>query len=150
MLDRAFERVSAVTSGQVATLQGDIRDQVLGEGQSDIVMGAAVFHHLRTDDEWHGVFEKVYRSLRPGGSFWITDLITHTTPAIQSLMWRRYGEYLTALKDDAYRDFVFTYIEKEDTPRPILFQIDLLRTVGFSGVELLHKNSCFAAFGGVK
>jgi tRNA (cmo5U34)-methyltransferase len=109
-----------------------------------------VFHHLRTDDEWHGVFEKVYRSLRPGGSFWITDLITHTTPAIQSLMWRRYGEYLTALKDDAYRDHVFAYIEKEDTPRPILFQLDLLRAVGFRDVELLHKNSCFAAFGGMK
>jgi tRNA (cmo5U34)-methyltransferase len=150
MLDRAFERVSAATAGAVATLQGDIRDQILGEGQFDIVLGAAVFHHLRTNDEWRTVFEKIYRCLRPGGSFWITDLITHTTPAIQSLMWRRYGEYLAALKDDAYRDHVFAYIEKEDTPRPILFQIDLLRAVGFRDVELLHKNSCFAAFGGVK
>ena len=31
-----------------------------------------------------------------------------------------------------------------------MFQLDLLRTVGFGQVELLHKNSCFAAFGGIK
>jgi tRNA (cmo5U34)-methyltransferase len=150
MLDRASERVSEVTSGPVTLLQGDIREQELGQGQFDIVMAAAVLHHLRSDDEWRAVFAKIYRSLRPGGSLWITDLITHSTPAIQDLMWRRYGKYLAGLKDDAYRDHVFAYIEKEDTPRPLLFQIDLLREVGFDDVELLHKNSCFAAFGGIK
>jgi tRNA (cmo5U34)-methyltransferase len=150
MLDRARERVSAATSGSVLTYQGDIREQEVGEGRFDIVMAAAVLHHLRTDEEWRAVFAKIYRSLRPGGSFWITDLITHTTSAVQELMWRRYGAYLSGLRDDAYRDHVFAYIEKEDTPRPLLFQIDLLREVGFRDVELLHKNSCFAAFGGVK
>jgi tRNA (cmo5U34)-methyltransferase len=150
MLDRARQRVSAATSGTVTTIQRDIREEELGENTFDIVMAAAVLHHLRTDDEWKAVFTKIYRSLRPGGSFWITDLITHTTPAVQDLMWRRYGEYLTGLKEETYRDHVFAYIEKEDTPRPLLFQIDLLREAGFQGVELLHKNSCFAAFGGMK
>jgi tRNA (cmo5U34)-methyltransferase len=45
---------------------------------------------------------------------------------------------------------VFAYIEKEDSPRPLTYQLDLLRRVGFSGVDVVHKNSCFAAFGGVK
>jgi hypothetical protein len=35
------------------------------------------------------------------------------------------------LKDEAYRDHVFAYVEKEDTPRPLLFQLDLLRQVEF-------------------
>src|ERR1700680_4066467 len=65
-------------------------------------------------------------------------------------MRQRYGEYLTRLKDEAYRDHVFAYVEKEDTPRPLLFQLDLLRQVGFAQVEVLHKNLCFAAFGAVK
>ena len=30
------------------------------------------------------------------------------------------------------------------------FLLELLRRVGFPQVELLHKNSCFAAFGAVK
>ena len=66
------------------------------------------------------------------------------------MMWQRYGEYLAAFKGDAYREQVFAYIAQEDTPRSLLFQIDLLRQVGFQDVELLHKNSCFAAFGARK
>lgn len=66
------------------------------------------------------------------------------------MMWRRYGEYLTNFKNGAYRDHVFAYIEKEDTPRPLMFQLDMLREVGFSQIEILHKNGCFAAFGAVK
>jgi tRNA (cmo5U34)-methyltransferase len=54
------------------------------------------------------------------------------------------------LKYEAYRDQVFGYIDEEDTPRPLTWQLDLLQEVGFSQVDVLHKNSCFAAFGAVK
>jgi tRNA (cmo5U34)-methyltransferase len=150
MLDRAAERISQVTTGSITTHQADIRDLALGEGQFDVIMAAAVLHHLRTDDEWHSVFAKCYAALKPGGSIWISDLIEHSTPTIQNLMWERYGDYLTQFKDRAYRDTVFAYVIQEDTPRPLMFQLDLLREVGFSRVEVLHKNSCFAAFGAIK
>ena len=150
MLDRAVERVSQVTRGQVRAIQADIRQLDLGEEQFDVMMAAAVFHHLRDDNEWRSVFAKCYASLKPGGSLWISDLITHSTAEIQALMWTRYGEYLTRFRDERYRDHVFGYIEQEDTPRPLLFQIDLLRSVGFKQIEILHKNSCFAAFGAIK
>lgn len=150
MLDRAVERVNAAGAGKVTAVQADIRDLSLGEGQFDFVFAAAVLHHLRGDGEWKQVFRKIHRALKPGGSVWIVDLISHSIPALQSLMWQRYGEYLTHFKDEAYRDQVFAYIEREDSPRPLLFQLDLLRQSGFHSVEVLHKNSCFAAFGGVK
>lgn len=150
MLDRAASRVGAVTTGKVTTLQSDVRDLDLGQGQFDIILAAAVFHHLRDDADWQHIFSKCYAALRPGGSIWISDLIEHTTPAIQAMMWERYGDYLTQFKNAAYRDTVFGYIAQEDTPRPLMFQLDLLRAVGFSRVEILHKNSCFAAFGAIK
>jgi tRNA (cmo5U34)-methyltransferase len=65
-------------------------------------------------------------------------------------MWERYGNYLEEHGGPAYRRKVFDYIDKEDSPRPVTFQLELLRQAGFAGVELLHKNSCFAAFGAVK
>ena len=64
--------------------------------------------------------------------------------------WERYGDYLVQLKGGDYREQVFAYIEKEDSPRPLLFQLDLLREAGFQELEILHKNSCFAAFGAIK
>ena len=150
MLERALERVTPATTGTVAAVSADIRDLELGRERFDIILASAVLHHLRTDDEWRGVFAKCHDALRGGGSLWISDLVRHADPRVQALMWERYGEYLTRFKDEAYRDKVFAYIEAEDTPRPLLFQLDLLRQVGFGAVEVLHKNSCFAAFGAIK
>ncbi len=150
MLTRATERARAKTSGKITTIQSDIREVQLLEGRFDIILAASVLHHLRTDAEWHDVFATFYRALQPGGSLWVFDLLDSSIPAIQRVMRKRYSEYLTLLKDGTYRDHVFAYIEKEDTPRPLVFQLDLLRKVGFAQVEVLHKNGCFAAFGAVK
>jgi tRNA (cmo5U34)-methyltransferase len=65
-------------------------------------------------------------------------------------MWLQYGEYLAALKGPEYREHVYTYVAREDTPRSVLFQINLMREVGFEKVEILHKRNCFAVFGGIK
>jgi tRNA (cmo5U34)-methyltransferase len=81
---------------------------------------------------------------------WIADLVSHDQAALQALMWARYGDYLVSQQDAAFRDRVFAYVEKEDTPRSLIFQLDLLRATGFSQVEVLHKNGPFAAFGAVK
>ncbi len=147
MLDRACERIGAE---RITAIQGDIREVALAEGQFDIILAAAVLHHLREESEWRAVFGKFFRALKPGGALWISDLIKHSLPAVQDLMWKRYGEYLAQLKGEAYRDHVFGYVEQEDTPRSLVFQLDLLRECGFGDVEVLHKNGCFAAFGAVK
>ena len=150
MLDRAMERVQRATAGSVRAVQGDIREIALADGGFDVVLAAAVLHHLRTDLEWREVFTAFHRALRPGGSVWVFDLVESSIPAIQQLMRRQYGDYLTRFRDEAYRDHVFAYVEKEDTPRPLVFQLELLRQVGFAQVDVLHKNVCFAAFGAVK
>jgi tRNA (cmo5U34)-methyltransferase len=150
MLERARERVMAATSGEVITLQGDIRELQWEKSTFDVIVAASVLHHLRGEEEWRTVFAQFFDILRPGGSVWIFDLVDSSIPAVQTLMWHRYGEYLANLKDEEYRDHVFSYIEKEDTQRPLMFQLDLLREVGFETVDVLHKNSAFAAFGAVK
>jgi tRNA (cmo5U34)-methyltransferase len=148
MLDRAVERIGGAAA--VTAIQSDIREAQLPPETFDVVVAGATLHHLRKDAEWDAVFGAVWRSLKPGGSFWIWDLVSHELPPVQSLMWRRYGEYLTGLKGPAYRDQVFAYVEAEDTPRPLVWQLERLRCAGFGAVEVLHKNACFAAFGGVK
>jgi tRNA (cmo5U34)-methyltransferase len=150
MLDRAAARLRDSSARGVTTGQGDVRELPLGESRFDLISAAAVLHHLRTGEEWEAVFASFHRALGPGGSLWIFDLVEHAVPAVQAIMWQRYGEYLTALRDEAYRDHVFAYVEREDTPRPLVVQLDLLRRVGFTDVDVLHKNGCFAAFGAVK
>lgn len=150
MLERAVARISEAPAGKVTVIQGDIRQIDLGANNFDIIVAAAALHHLRDERQWRDMFAAFHRALRPAGSIWIFDLVESSIPAVQALMRLRYGEYLTRLKDEAYKEQVFAYIEKEDTPRPLMFQLNLLQEVGFKRVEVLHKNTCFAAFGAVK
>jgi tRNA (cmo5U34)-methyltransferase len=150
MLEKAKERASAETSGNVVTIQDDMRNLDLPEAHFDIVLAAATFHHLRDNADWELVFSKIYKALKFGGCIWISDLVTQESAAVNQLFEDKYGEYLEGLGGPEYRQKVFDYIAYEDTPRSVTYQLDLLKKVGFSTTEILHKNSCFAAFGAIK
>ncbi|MCK5923015.1 MAG: class I SAM-dependent methyltransferase [Methylococcales bacterium] len=150
MLDKAVERLNGANSGQVRAFQGDFRTVQLPAERYDIVLAAAVLHHLRDEDDWRTVFQKIFDLTAPGGSFWITDLISHENGMVQQMMWSRYGHYLEMLGGVEYKEKVFAYVEKEDSPRSVTFQLTLLQEVGFVDCDILHKNSCFAAFGAHK
>ncbi|WP_245805414.1 class I SAM-dependent methyltransferase [Flavobacterium chilense] len=150
MLDKAYERVSAETNGNVEIKQGDIREVDLEENSFDIILAGAVLHHLRDDQDWETTFAKIFRLLKPGGCFMISDLITQDTDLLNEYTWQRYGEYLEGIGGAEYRKNVFDYIAKEDTPRSMNYQLDLMKKTGFKSVEILHKNMCFGAFGGIK
>jgi tRNA (cmo5U34)-methyltransferase len=150
MLERARMRVSAVTSGSVRTVQGDVRDVVLPASQYDAIVAAGVLHHLREEREWQSVFAKLYTALKPGGSLWIYDLVEHAMPPVEADMKRRYAGYLEEIQGVEFRERVLAWVEREDTPRSLLFQTNLMQAVGFEEIEILHKNGCFAAFGARK
>ncbi|SHH05225.1 class I SAM-dependent methyltransferase [Flavobacterium defluvii] len=150
MLDRAFQRVSAETNGKVEIKQGDIREIALEENSFDIIMAGAVLHHLRDDEDWETTFSKLFKLLKTGGCLMISDLITQDTELLNEYTWQRYGEYLEEIGGAEYRQKVLDYIEKEDSPRSMNYQLDLMKKIGFSKVEILHKNMCFGAFGGIK
>ena len=150
MLEKARERIALVNSGKIKTIQGDFREIDLSNQGYDVILAAAVLHHLRDDQDWEKAFSKLYSLTAPGGSLWITDLVSQESEAVHSLMWDRYGEYLCSMGGADYKTKVFEYIDKEDSPRPVTYQLDLLRKVGFRHTDVLHKNSCFAAFGAIK
>src|SRR5436305_13688585 len=85
MLDRAGERVSRATASRITTVQADIREARLPDGEFDIVLAAALHHHLRADQEWRDVFTALYRALRPGGSLWVFGLAGRSIPAVRPL-----------------------------------------------------------------
>lgn len=150
MLDKAIERVSKETKNKVSIVQGDIREVELKENYFDIILAGAVLHHLRDDQDWETTFAKIFSLLKPGGCFMISDLITQDSEVLTEYTWERYGDYLETLEGKEYRQKVLDYVAKEDSPRSINYQLDLMKKIGFNKVEVLHKNMCFGAFGGIK
>ena len=150
MLERAKERLGRENAGEVRTFQGDFRDIALSPSHYDIIVAAAVLHHLRDDADWEGCFVKIYSLLRPGGAFFVSDLVIHENESVHEEMWKRYGDYLEQVGGTGFSGKVFDYIDKEDTPRSLTHQLELMKKVGFRTADVLHKNSCFAAYVGIK
>lgn len=148
MLDKARERIEGLNvKGMVETIKGDFRKLPLEDNSVDVIIATAVLHHLRDDEDWNTSFNMLYAKLRKGGSMWVFDLMTQDTEELQQVTYQqRYGDYLTTLQDEAYRDHVFDYILKEDSPRSFIYQLTLLQEVGFEKVDILHKNLCFASY----
>lgn len=151
MLERARERVGA--SGQaasIATYQGDFRALEFAPGTFDTILAGATLHHLRDEADWRAMFAKLHRWLKPGGRLYVWDLVWFDFPDVQALMWGRWSEYLAGLGSPEFRDKIFAIIDKEDSPRSLPFQLELLRASGFSRYDVLHRNSVFACYVGVK
>lgn len=143
MLDRASERLTAQNIRVKEAIQGDIKEIRLKPESLDIALASASLHHLRTHEDWRRVFAMVYRSLRPGGSFWICDIIKHENVEIEAGQRERYARFLADLKDKEFQETIFEMIERTDTPETIDFQMQTLRDVGFRHLDIVHKNMLF-------
>ena len=52
----------------------------------DVITAGTTLHHLRGDEEWELVFGKISRALKPGGTFWINDIVIGETDEITQMM----------------------------------------------------------------
>jgi len=146
MLERARERLVAAGHGEPVLYRSDLLSATFPEGHFDLIVAGAVLHHLRDDRQWESLFERLGRWLRPGGWFYVWDLAGFDVPVFEEVMWGRYAAYLEALGGEEYRRTVLAYIDREDTPRSLPYQVGLLERSGFARWDVLHRNSVFACY----
>src|ERR1700677_3077181 len=139
MLERAKQRIQATGVRSISVYQTDLREANFPDASVDCILAGAVLHHLRDEADWAETFSRLHRWLKPGGRLYVADLAIFDDPAIQQMMWNRFGRHLESIEGPDYREKVFAYIEKEDSPRSLSFQWELLRKVGFSRVDVLHR-----------
>ena len=150
MVEAAQKRLEQIITGRTTAIQGDYREIELDENSYDVITAGTTLHHLRENEEWELVFGKVYKALKPGGSFWINDIVIDETKELTEMMM---SGWLCMLKKQITDDEIAMYLERyesEDTPRTLSYQLDLMKKTGFSKTIILHKHFNFAAFGGIK
>ena len=150
MLERAQERVGAVAAGKVTLVAGDLRTAELPKNTFDIVVAAAVLHHLRDEADWITGFSRVHELLKDGGALLVSDLIRHENPAVEAIFKTRQETFLREALGDAEAERILRSIAASDTPSPLEYQFDLLRKIGFREVSLLHKTIVFGAYYAIK
>lgn len=150
MLARAKERVSQINIGSVLTIQGDFREIDPGNNVYDVITAGTTLHHLRDDHEWESVFRKIYEALKPGGTFWINDIVAGENEQIDRMMMEGWVSFLKKKLSDEEIELYMERYQTEDTPRTLNYQLELLKQVGFKETVILHKHFNFAAFGAIK
>lgn len=150
MLERAVERVGEIVSGKVTALHGDYRELDLGENQYDVITAGTTLHHLRGDEEWELVFNKVYKALKSGGTFWINDIVIGETDEITQMTLDGWIGEMSKHHNQEEIEMYLNRYETEDTPRTLSYQLDLMKQTGFKETFVLHKHFNFAAFGARK
>lgn len=143
MLRRASQRLEAEHFKVKEIIRDDVRNIRFAPESFDIVVASASLHHLRAKSEWESVFQNIFHSLRPGGSFWISDIIKHENADVEDVQRERYAEFLVELKDKAFQESIFDMIERTDTPETIFFQMRTLVDAGFQRIDVVHKNMLF-------
>jgi tRNA (cmo5U34)-methyltransferase len=150
MLDRAGERLRAAGIAAPKLFQSDMRKLEFAPSSFDCILAGAVLHHLRDDADWRGFFARLHQWLKPGGRLYVADFIIFEAPEVMALAMDRYAQHLESIGGETYRDKVFAYVEREDSPRSLPFQLELLRQTGFAAWDVLHRHGICACYYGQK
>lgn len=150
MLARAQSRIESMGVTTLTTHQTDLRRLDLASNSYNCILAGAVLHHLRDREDWRRTFKRLHDWLKPGGRLYVADFTIFDAPDVQELMWNRYGSHLEALGGPVYREKVAAYIDKEDSPRSLPFQFEMLQYAGFSQYDVLHRNGLNACYFAVK
>jgi arsenite methyltransferase len=115
MIDKARANTEKLNFHNVEFRQGDIEKMPVVANTADVIVSNCVLNLVPNK---HGVFQEIYRVLKPGGHFSISDIVLVGTlpPQIQQAA-------------EMYAGCVAGAIQKKE-------YLDLIETTGFTGITL--------------
>jgi tRNA (cmo5U34)-methyltransferase len=146
MLDLARARLG--DDQQVAYQQADYITGDLPEGVCAVVSSLSI-HHLDDADK-RAVFQRVYRSLLPGGVFVNADQVAGPTPDLDTRYKSLWLEQVRAAGATEQQIADSLYRKQEDRCAPVAEQLDWMRAAGFANADCWYKDNCFAVFAGTR
>ncbi len=136
---------------------GDIRYQLANfedyefDSVYDVAVSSLALHHLVSEDDKIQFYKKIYDCLTPSGVFYNADVILASNAYLQERYMEKWQECM--LLDVSQKELKQKWIPKyydEDHPSKLMNQLDWLRNIGFSDVDVIWKYFNFAVYGGWK
>jgi SAM-dependent methyltransferase len=130
MIEKARANADSLGFNNVEFRQGDIEKMPVGGNMADVVVSNCVLNLVPNKD---GVFKEIYRVLKPGGHFSISDivLIGELPVALQKDAEMYAGCVSGAIQKDAYMNMIYNNGFKEVTiqkEKPVFLPDDILRS----------------------
>ena len=117
----------------------------------DAVVSSLALHHLATDRDKQAVYERIYRSLNPGGVFYNADTVLGSNAFLQDAYIAKWKEFMlkSVPEEEIENKWMVTY-RTEDRPAKLSDHLKWLAEAGFRDVDVIWKYYQGAVYGGVK
>jgi tRNA (cmo5U34)-methyltransferase len=119
------------------------------DGTYDSIVSALSIHHI-DDEAKRALFAKIFRALRPGGTFVNAEQVAGPTPALDAVyksLWlqqvREGGATPQQIADSLYR-------QQDDRCASVEAQLQWMRDVGFTDADCWFKDNRFAVLAGTR
>jgi tRNA (cmo5U34)-methyltransferase len=116
---------------------------------ADAIVSALSIHHL-DDEAKRCLFQRIYRSLSPGGVFINADQTLGPTPALESLYQATWLAQVRSLGATEEQIALSLFRQREDRCAPVHDQLAWMREAGFADVDCWFKDGRFAVLAGTK
>ena len=127
---------------------GDIRKYDYSN-KPDAVISSLVLHHLDKKNK-KLFYRKIFNSLAKGGVFYTADFVLPPNDYLSKAYTEQWKKFMRKSFSPAQINDILIKHKDEDRPAELMFELELLREVGFKDVEVVWKNYNFAIYGGTK
>ena len=157
MLEKAKERFKGIRNIDYvkATFQ-EIVENALPEKGYDVVVSSMAIHHLNMDEK-QNFFAAISRHMRSGGHFINIDVVLPPSGPLDEWYMKLWEEWMDEKRaelkafDEPSGDVIVRYKKgRENQPDTIEYQLDVLRSAGFTDVDCYYKYGIFVVYGGTK
>jgi tRNA (cmo5U34)-methyltransferase len=155
MLEAAGNRLAQFEKKRFvkASFQDLLMHDPLQDTYSLIVSSLAI-HHLVMAQKGD-LFQYIHRHLEPGGFFLNIDVVLSPTEDLEDCYLTLWQEWIDAHADDSQKAAFLPVPKKykdnlDNTPDPLLPQLQALERIGFKNVDCYYKYGIFVMFGGTK
>jgi tRNA (cmo5U34)-methyltransferase len=117
----------------------------------EVVVSSLALHHLTTDGHKRTFYKKIFDCLNTGGVFYNADVVLSSSYYLQELNIKKWKEYMrkSVPEDEIETRWMNTY-RTEDNPAQLITQLEWLKEIGFSEIDVIWKYFNFAVYGGQK
>lgn len=117
----------------------------------DVAVSSLALHHLVSDADKIKFYKKVYACLNSGGIFYNADVVLGSSTHLQKRYMEKWREYmLLQVSVEEIDQKWMPQHDDEDHPSVLASQLDWLRDIGFTEVDVVWKYFNFAVYGGYK
>jgi tRNA (cmo5U34)-methyltransferase len=144
-----FERMHCIS----ASFQ-DLLVQDLLKGTFCFIVSSLAIHHLVMEQKT-ALFKYIYRHLDPGGLFLNIDVVLSPTDDLEDCYLTLWQEWIDAHAADSQKASLLPVPQQykdnsDNTPDPLIPQLQVLERIGFKNVDCHYKYGIFAMFGGTR